>query len=521
MHGEANEHIVKGAAGDEVLDLQLRQIELEKQNAELRKKHAELEESHARLKDFYNISPMGYLTLDRYGLIQEVNDTASKLLGVAQDSLLSTELSHYVALDSKKLWLEHFAQIIRDSGNSSLDLVLRRENGDTFSARLECLHIHQPNGNSCLRIAFTANSSTETMSQTLVKFRQKADDKKLLLQNVLDHAPIGIWMLGTDEKIKFINLTFCNAVGISEQQFKAANHYSELLPPAVSVNCMRSDRECLTQEHLHSSREYLPFVDGNDHLLEITKAKIFDNDGQLLGLIGLAADITERERMESGLKQTQMELRELAGKVEAWREEERKRIAREVHDELGQVLTALRMDVTWLDMRFSNQHLGIQTKTQEMNMLLERAGNSIRKIVANLRPTVLDVGLVPSLDWLCRDFSQRSKCRFVLQVTNDSLKLSEKAVVVLFRVVQELLTNADRHAEASQVNITLEQQGSALLLTVRDDGKGYYLSATRHYHLVWFTGCARTCAVSGWKRNYHHGTTARNDRARRRTYGRN
>lgn len=470
---ENDDDAVLSAAGQAVLDLQLRQIELEKQNAELRKKYAELEASHARLKDFYNISPMGYLTLDRYGLIQEVNATAATLLGTAQAGLIRTELSRYVSFDSKRFWLEQFANLLQDASNSTLDLELCRVDGATFSARLECLPIHHPNGQSCIRIAFSANSSAETMSQALEKFRQKADDKKLVLQNVLDHAPIGIWMLGTDERIKFINLTFCNAVGISEAQFKAANHYSDLLPPSVSVNCMRSDRECLTQEALHVSREILPFVDGKDHLLEITKAKVYDHDGQLLGLIGLAADITERERMESGLKQTQTELRELAEKVEAWREEERKRIAREVHDELGQVLTALRMDVTWLEMRYSGQHLGILTKTQEMNVLLERAGNSVRKIVANLRPTVLDVGLIPSLEWLCSDFSQRTQCRFVLQVSSDSLTLSEKAVVVLFRVVQELLTNTVRHAQAGEVRISLEQPGDSLRLTVRDDGKGY------------------------------------------------
>ncbi|MEQ1629589.1 MAG: PAS domain S-box protein [Gallionella sp.] len=473
MHGEANKNSVKGTAGDEVLNLQLRQIELEKQNAELRKKYAELEESHTRLKDFYNISPMGYITLDRYGLIQEANHTASTLLGVAEERLLNTELTHYVARDSKRYWLEQFAKFNKDSGNSSLDLVFSSENGTTFSARLECLHIRHPNGQSCVRIAFSGNSSAESMSQNLVKFRRKADDKKLLLQNVLDHAPIGIWMLGTDEKIKFINLTFCNAVGISEPQFKAANHYSDLLPPSVSINCMRSDRECLTQEGLHFSREYLPFVDGKDHLLEITKAKIYDHDGQLLGLIGLAADITERERMESGLKQTQMELRELADKVESWREEERKRIAREVHDELGQVLTALRMDVTWLDMKFSVDNPELRVKTVGMNALLDRAGSSVRNIIANLRPMALDVGLVPALDWLCKDFSERSQCRFVLQVTNDNLDLSEKFVVVLFRVVQELLTNTVRHSCASEVRVALEQQGSILQLTVSDDGKGY------------------------------------------------
>lgn len=457
----------------EMQELQLQQIELEKQNAELRKKYAELEASHAQLKDYYNISPMGFLTLDRFGLIREINHTAAVLLGVEQSSLLRTDMTSHVAIDSKKFWLEQFARIITERGNSALDLVLNRADGATFSARLECLHVQHAEGQSCIRIAFSNNSSAESMAHALARSKQKADDKKLLLQTVLDHAPIGIWMLGTDEKIKFINLTFCNAVGISEPQFKAARHYSDLLPPSVSVNCMRSDRECLTQEGLHSSREILPFVDGEDHLLEITKAKVYDHDGQLLGLIGLAADITARERMESGLKQTQAELRELADKVELWREEERKRIAREVHDELGQVLTALRMDVTWLDMKFSADNLELQNKAQGMSTLLDRAGGSVRNIIANLRPMALDVGLVPALDWLCSDFSQRTACRFVLQSSTDCVELSEKSVVALFRIVQELLTNTVRHAEASEVSVVLDQDDAELRLVVQDNGKGF------------------------------------------------
>jgi|GEM_PF-2514321 len=461
------------AVAQEVLALQLRECELEQQNAELRKKYAELEASHARLNDYCNLSSIGYLTLNRYGLIEDVNETAAALFGAAQDALLHTELSRYVACESNTFWLEHFNAMLQARGPNTLDLQLCRVDGGSFNARLACLHIQYPNGQSGIRIALHGNDSAATLSLTLERFKQKAGDKKLLLQNLLDHAPIGIWMLGTDEKIKFINLTFCNAVGITESQFKEVNHYSELLPSAVSLNCMRSDRECMTQEGLHISREVLPFVDGEDHLLEITKAKIYDHDGQPIGLIGLATDITERERMESGLKQTHSELRELAEKVEAWREEERKRIAREVHDELGQVLTALRMDVTWLDMRFGMRHLGLHNKAHDMSVLLERAGNSIRKIVANLRPIVLDVGLVPSLEWLCSDFSQRTQCRFVLQVSGDNLMLSEKAVVVLFRVVQELLTNTVRHAQAAEVRVILAQQGNSLQLTVSDDGRGY------------------------------------------------
>src|SRR5512142_998035 len=105
------------------------------------------------------------------------------------------------------------------------------------------------------------------------------DSEKMLFQAILDNAPLAIWFLGIDGRIQFINKTFCNAVGISEARFLAAKHYSEVLPPEMSAGCMRSDAECMAQSGPHLSREWLPFVDGNTHLLEITKVKVLDKDG--------------------------------------------------------------------------------------------------------------------------------------------------------------------------------------------------------------------------------------------------
>jgi PAS domain S-box-containing protein len=274
--------------------------------------------------------------------------------------------------------------------------------------------------------------SYDAIACELEALRNKAGAKKILMQSILDHAPIGIWMLGIDEKIKFINLTFCNSVGITEQQFTAAGHYSDLLPPAASLNCMQSDRECLAQDAVHISTENLTFVDGQEHLIEISKTKVYDKLGNVLGLIGLAADITERNRLESSFKQTQSQLRELADHVEAWREEERKHIAREVHDELGQILTAFRMDVAWLDMLFGEQIPELHKKTQDMATLLDMAVSSVHRIVSNLRPAVLDIGLVPALDWLCEQFSARTGNEYVLHVRNDCINTNEKSIVALF-----------------------------------------------------------------------------------------
>ena len=136
------------------------------------------------------------------------------------------------------------------------------------------------------------------------KLRHNEKDH-LLFQTILASAPLGIWMLGVDGKLQFVNHTFCNAVGISEQQFLAASHYSDVLPQSMIAGYIKSDQECYEQDEPHLSLESIPLVDGNNHLLEITRVKLLDQNNCLIGLIGLAADITDRKKTEDRLRLTE------------------------------------------------------------------------------------------------------------------------------------------------------------------------------------------------------------------------
>ena len=131
------------------------------------------------------------------------------------------------------------------------------------------------------------------------------EKEHLLFQTILDSAPLGIWMLDVDGKLQFVNHTFCNTVGISEQQFLSANHYADVLPQSITASCIKSDQECFGQDESHLSMECVPFADGTTHLLEITKVKLLDRNKTLIGLIGLAVDVTDRKKTEDRLRLTE------------------------------------------------------------------------------------------------------------------------------------------------------------------------------------------------------------------------
>jgi PAS domain S-box-containing protein len=184
-------------------------------------------------------------------------------------------------------------------------------------------------------------------------------------------------------------------------------------------------------------------------------------------------DITDRKKAQQELYERNEQLRQLTSHLQFVREEERTHIAREIHDELGQQLTALKMDIVSLKNKISTVTPEIIQKTEEMTEMVNASIRSIRKIITELRPGILDdLGLLAALEWQAKEFEQKTgiPCQFSTSLANDHFSTDINTAV--FRIFQESLTNIARHSGASRVRASLEHTGAWLILEINDNGKG-------------------------------------------------
>ena len=166
------------------------------------------------------------------------------------------------------------------------------------------------------------------------------------------------------------------------------------------------------------------------------------------------------------------ELRELIDHQEKIREDERKRIAREIHDELGQHLLAFLIEVSLLKQEIFDSYDKRSERIDEILEHVDTTVKSVRTLINNLRPAVLDLGLVASLEWQARDFTRANGIECVFHTNDAAIELDDKPATVLFRVLQEALTNIVKHARADRVDIRLKRDGGNLVLQVSDNGVG-------------------------------------------------
>jgi PAS domain S-box-containing protein len=191
-------------------------------------------------------------------------------------------------------------------------------------------------------------------------------------------------------------------------------------------------------------------------------------------------DVTERVRAEEDLRRSREELRELSAAAHSIREQEQRRMAREIHDELGQSLTALKMDVAWMLGNLSAGSPSLTEKLDTMQAQLDETVAATRRISADLRPLMLDdLGLIPAAEWLAQTFSERSGIPCKLHIRPPDIELAEPHASTLYRILQESLTNVARHAKASEVDVVIEQTDGALTLSVKDDGRGFSQAEAR------------------------------------------
>jgi signal transduction histidine kinase len=202
------------------------------------------------------------------------------------------------------------------------------------------------------------------------------------------------------------------------------------------------------------------------HTYLAVKFPIYDEAGQISGVCGILNDIT-------AVKKAQHQLRRLSGSIMANQEKERTAIARELHDELGQVLTALRMDSVWMHERLRAEDPEAAERALTMCSLIDKNIEDVRGMAFRLRPGVLDdLGLVDALEWYTTDFERRTEIACVFDHENVP-RLNETVSTAAYRIAQEALTNVARHADAGQVKVSLRSDNGFLMLAVADDGQGF------------------------------------------------
>ena len=238
-------------------------------------------------------------------------------------------------------------------------------------------------------------------------------------------------------------------------------------------------------------------LDGSTMWVEGDYMCFYDAAGRITGHFGIQRDVTDRTIAAQELEQSRAELRALAARIQATREEERARIAREIHDELGQALTALKLDLAWLGQKRPRGASGaFRLLDTSITDRIDETMEVVRRIASELRPSVLDqLGLEAAIEYLVQESAKRTGIEVTLQA-EEFPKLPDEVASHAFRIIQEALTNVTRHSKATRVHVSVRRAGAVIILAVADNGVGFApdsLSGIRSLGLVGMRERALAC----------------------------
>lgn len=293
-------------------------------------------------------------------------------------------------------------------------------------------------------------------------------------RTLAEHSPEMIVRYDCDCHCIYVNPAYERHTGISSSAPDAI--WRPMLPREAYIAWLKRVMQTGASDHI-----LLEWRAPDGHLVSHWMHAVaeYDEDNHVVGVLAIGHNVSKLKEVERQLEESRYLLRRLAARDESVREGERKELAREVHDELGQYLMALRISVTAVDLQFGKENPTLDEKTKHLLTLVDSTIQVVRNVVASLRPKALDMGIVAALEWLLDEYQERAGIVCNLHVCTEDVQLDDKRATAVFRIVQESLTNISRHAEASQVDIVLEKNESQYILQVRDNGKGFDLKARK------------------------------------------
>lgn len=439
---------------------------IDRKRTEMRLKHSE-EKYRALVEDAFSI----ILRMDTHGTVTFCNEFALRFFGFSADELIGknvvgTIVPEYESTGRDLKWL--IADIGRNPG-CYLNNVNenRRKNGErvwiAWTNRPVCSEHGQAVEILCIGNDITERKlAEEALTKSEAKYRA-----------LFDYSGDAIFLLKDDRCID------CNSQ--SERMFGygrdamigyATAKFSPLVQPDGRRSAEKAEE--LATEALAGIPQSFEWVfqrqDGTLFDTEITLTAVRLHDETLVQCI--VRDITDQKQAETELEISRRRMQSLANHLISVREDEKSHIARELHDELGQVLTALNMDLKWLGKKLRKNRGGLSVKIDQMAELAMQTIQTVKRIQGELRPTLLDnLGLIAAMEWQTKEFQERTNLD-VSFLHPDEIDTDADRAIALFRIFQEAQTNVAKHAEATRVEISLSETERHLLLTVTDNGRG-------------------------------------------------
>jgi len=399
------------------------------------------------------------------------NAAAETMFGHAAADVLGQPLSCLIPEDQRAAHAVHVQDFVasgereqRTRGQGSIRGL--RANGQTFAAEVSVSRVELPVDGQP-RVYFV------TMLRDLSVERGLRDEVLMLnqrLRTVIDLTPVAIWIVDGD-RVVYANRAAVELFGVPDRQQLVGQSIHALLrvegPVPLQAHLAQAAQGSATPRVVGGT---LQRPDGHTREIEIASTALPDHGHTVMQMV--IVDVTDSRAQVQEQSRHRLELRRLAASVVEAREEERRRIARELHDELGQRLTALKMEISIL--RAGNPPCDKDGRITGMLEMVDSTVSALRRIAADLRPLMLDdLGLNAAIEWLARDAARRMDMEVTVRLGNEDPPLAPGADIALYRMVQEALTNVGRHARATDARIELRQDGDELVLTVQDNGKGF------------------------------------------------
>jgi len=399
------------------------------------------------------------------GKFIEVNPAFVKILGYKnRDDMLATRiLNIYQIPEDRKKFIE---KLSRDGFVRNEDLKLKKKDGSPIICSVSAVTIKDKKGKAKYYDGIIENITKRKLAEEAM--RKSEMTYRALFESgndpVILYSLNGTVVSANQEAAETLGYNVEELIGMSYKDIIAS---SEIKDAGNKLKSLQEGKTFLPYERTVYKKN------GTEFPSEVNLSLVQDENNKPVFLQSIFRDITERKQAEEELLTSREQLRNLAAHLQAVREGERTSIAREIHDDLGQSLTALKMDLSLLGTKLPKDQKSLLKKTKSMSKLIDSTIQTVQRISAELRPGVLDdIGLTAALEWQGGEFQKRTGIKCELTVDPEDIFLDKDCSTAIFRIFQETLTNVARHSKAKWVKVNLKKKARRLELKIRDNGRG-------------------------------------------------